>query len=141
MPWIQNVSLMAIVNGTHVEPVNCILIQIIDNDMEFPQPRFWNLFDEIHQYCFLDLEETDINSPGYSYRISNEQAENLANVIRMAFIEEKNIIVHCVAGICRSGGVVEAAEAFGFKAVPTLYRLPNLLVKQKLLKYLGVAIY
>jgi len=47
-----------------------------------------------------------------------------------------NVIVHCHAGICRSGAVVEVASMMGF--TPTdRYRQPNMRVKQKMMKVLG----
>jgi hypothetical protein len=47
-----------------------------------------------------------------------------------------NVLVHCHAGICRSGAVVEVGSMMGF--TPTdRYRQPNLRVKNKMMKVLG----
>ena len=48
-----------------------------------------------------------------------------------------NVLVHCHAGICRSGAVVEVGEIMGF--TPTdRFRAPNLLVKHRMMKALGL---
>ena len=47
-----------------------------------------------------------------------------------------NVIVHCTAGICRSGAVTEIGVQMGFDDVGR-YRQPNLLVKHKMSKVLG----
>ena len=48
-----------------------------------------------------------------------------------------NVLVHCHAGICRSGAVVEVGSMIGF--TPTeRYRQPNLRVKRKMMKELGL---
>lgn len=45
-------------------------------------------------------------------------------------------MVHCTAGICRSGAVTEVAEMLGFKYIGN-HRQPNILVKKKLIKAAG----
>jgi predicted protein tyrosine phosphatase len=47
-----------------------------------------------------------------------------------------NVVVHCMAGICRSGAVVEVGVMMGFNDCEK-YRQPNLRVKHKLMKQLG----
>jgi len=47
-----------------------------------------------------------------------------------------NVIVHCAAGICRSGAVVEAGVVLGFDDTQTM-RIPNTLVKTSILEQLG----
>ena len=55
--------------------------------------------------------------------------------MRRALDKHMNVVVHCHAGICRSGAVVEVAEMMGF--TPTdRYRQPNLRVKHKMMKVL-----
>jgi L-serine deaminase len=48
-----------------------------------------------------------------------------------------NVVVHCHAGICRSGAVTEVATMMGFTATERL-RIPNMLVKHKMMKVLGL---
>ena len=47
-----------------------------------------------------------------------------------------NVIVHCHAGVCRSGAVAEIGVAMGFSDTEA-FRSPNLLVKHKMMKVLG----
>ena len=47
-----------------------------------------------------------------------------------------NVVVHCVAGVCRSGAVAEVGVMMGFRDAEA-FRSPNLLVKHKMMKCLG----
>lgn len=131
MPFIQNVSLDAVHKGHHmaVKP-KTILIQIVDTDMDFPKPLY--NFAEVYQFKFLDVEDED----HYKDAITNQQASDIATILLEAYKSNKDVIVHCVAGICRSGAVVEVGTMLGFQD-PEIYRCPNLLVKSKLMKQLG----
>lgn len=131
MPFIQNVSLDAVRKGHHmaVKP-KTILIQIVDTDMDFPKPLY--NFAEVYQFKFLDIEDED----HYKDAITNQQASDIATILLEAYKSNKDVIVHCVAGICRSGAVVEVGTMLGFQD-PEIYRCPNLLVKSKLMKQLG----
>ena len=48
-----------------------------------------------------------------------------------------NVVVHCHAGVCRSGAVAEVGIAMGFQDTG-VFRAPNLMVKHKLLNALGM---
>ena len=48
-----------------------------------------------------------------------------------------NVLVHCHAGVCRSGAVVEVGSMMGFTPTDKNIRIPNLRVKQKMMKSLG----
>lgn len=135
-PWIQNVSLSDIRKGFHIDAgVNSMLIQIVDPDMEFPEPK--HEFRETHQFQFLDLEKTDdpIND---AWKVQDEQANELVRLLQYALEKHMNVIVHCVAGVCRSGAVVEIGVMLGFRDAES-FRSPNLLVKHKMMKVLGWA--
>lgn len=56
----------------------------------------------------------------------------------MALEERMNVVVHCHAGICRSGAVAEVASLVGFQVLDGL-RIPNVLVKKKLMQALGLS--
>lgn len=128
--WIENTSLHGIMNGYHYDPgPNCMLIRIVDPDMKFPPPLY--KFTEVYNFKFLDIEEDD--SP---YSISEEQAEVIVAALDKAIKNHMNVIVHCVAGICRSGAVVEAGIALGFQDTE-VHRIPNVLVKKKLFDAIG----
>jgi hypothetical protein len=47
-----------------------------------------------------------------------------------------NVVVHCVAGVCRSGAVCEVGVMMGFRDTEE-FRAPNLMVKHKMMKVLG----
>jgi len=133
MPWIQNVSLGDIPKGHHVAVgENSMLIQIVDPGMEFPTPL--HKFKEKHQFNFLDLEVGD--AFGEEFKVTDVQAEQLVNLLKHALDKRMNVIVHCVAGICRSGAVCEVGVMMGFDDTEN-YRSPNLMVKHKMMKVLG----
>lgn len=132
-PWIQNVSLSDVAKGFHFDPgSNTMLIQIVDPAMEFPTPKYQ--FREVHQFEFLDLEESD--SFAEEFKITDPQAEQLVRLLQHALANRMNVVVHCVAGVCRSGAVCEVGVMMGFRD-PEVYRSPNLMVKHKMMRVLG----
>ncbi len=136
MPFIQNVPLMDIPDGFHKTPTNGgVLIQILDNDAtNFPTPAF--KFHEIHQFKFLDIEENVVPIDP-AMKFSDEQAEQIAKILTDALKNNKDVIVHCHAGVCRSGAVCEVGVMIGFDDTGR-FRAPNLLVKKKLMNALGI---
>jgi protein tyrosine phosphatase len=131
--WIQNVSMSDIKQGFHIDPgFNSMLIQIVDPAYEFPVPKYQ--FREVHQFEFLDAERDD-NFPDEA-KITDEQAKQLTDLLLKAYGQRMNVIVHCHAGVCRSGAVCELGVMLGFKDTES-FRSPNLLVKHKMMKALG----
>ena len=133
-PWIQNVSLADVRKGYHIHAgINSMLIQIVDPDMEFPKPEYQ--FRETYQFKFLDLEKSDdcIND---NWKIQDEQAAELVRLLQHALEQRMNVVVHCHAGVCRSGAVAEVGVMLGFRDAEA-FRSPNLLVKHKMMKCLG----
>jgi len=133
-PWIQNVALSDIRKGFHIDAgINSMLIQIVDPDMEFPTPR--HQFKETYQFKFLDLEKSDdcIND---KWKIQDEQAAELVRLLQHALEQRMNVVVHCHAGVCRSGAVAEVGVMLGFRDAEA-FRSPNLLVKHKMMQCLG----
>ena len=134
MPWIQNVALSDIKNGRHYNPgPNNVLIQIVDTGMEFPEPK--HKFNSVHQFQFLDIEEED-ECIEPEMKITDEQAKSLVIILEQALLNRSNVIVHCIAGVARSGAVTEIGVLLGFDDTED-YRSPNLLVKNKMLKALS----
>ena len=132
-PWIQNVSLADIKKGHHIDAgFNSMLIQIVDPAMEFPTPLYQ--FREVYQFEFLDLEETD-DTIDEAWKISDQQAAELVGLLKRAEDQHMNVVVHCVAGVCRSGAVCEVGVMMGF-CDTEVFRSPNLLVKHKMMKCL-----
>jgi predicted protein tyrosine phosphatase len=134
MPWIQNVALVDVPKGHHIRVgENSMLIQIVDPAMEFPRPK--HQFKEVHQFEFLDIEEND-TTIDEAFRCSDEQAAELVRLLQHALENRMDVVVHCHAGICRSGAVCEVGVMMGFDDTEA-FRSPNLLVKHKMMKVLG----
>ena len=142
MPWIENIPLENVAAGRHHDcGANSMLIQISDHDMAFPTPK--HQFKEVHQFTFLDVEEEGITTTGdgrtidlSEFAITDEQAEQLVRLLQHAQENRMNVVVHCHAGICRSGAVAEVGVMMGFWDCER-FRSPNLLVKHKMMQVLG----
>ena len=130
--FITNLSKFDVATGLHEDvPVRSVLIQILEVGEKFPEPKFH--FQEIHQFHFDDIEEDTAES------ISQDQADAIALILQRGLSEGFNVFVHCFAGLCRSGAVVEIGVEMGFNP-PDKIRLPNTLVMKKLKKALGIEI-
>lgn len=131
--WIENCSMSDIHLGHHSDlGENVMLIRIQDPATEFcPTKR---QFKEVHCFEFLDAEDED----GFEedFKISDEQAQEIVRLLQRAMDNSMNVLVHCHAGICRSGAVVEVGTMMGFTATER-YRQPNLRIKHKMMKALG----
>lgn len=141
MPKIVNLSMSDVVQGRFPDwcDQNTILVQIQDVD-HAPTARFANVkkrgrFVRVVQMRFDDVDNYTVK---YYTPISDDQAKQLADIIKLAKDANLNIAVHCHAGLCRSGAVVEAAVRYGFDD-PKKDRFPNKLVLQKLTQLLDVA--
>ncbi len=133
MPWIENVSLSDISKANHHNAgENSMLIQIVDPAMAFPVPLY--KFKEVHQFEFLDLEQND--PYGEEFKVTDAQAEQLVKLLQHALEKRMNVVVHCVAGVCRSGAVCEIGVMMGFSDTE-VFRSPNLMVKHKMMRVLG----
>lgn len=131
--FIENISWDDCKNGWHYDcGDNSMLIQIADPATFFPEPK--RTFKEVHQFEFLDAEDDDKFDD--DFKISDAQAEQIVGLLKHALDNRMNVVVHCHAGICRSGAVVEVASMMGFTPSDR-YRQPNLRVKHKMMKVLG----
>jgi predicted protein tyrosine phosphatase len=132
--FIENVSKSDIICGHHYDAgSNAMLIRIQDPATEFGAVKY--PFKEIYEFEFLDAEDSD----GFEdeCKIQDEQAKQIVELLKRAIEKRMNVVVHCHAGICRSGAVVEVATIMGFTPSDR-YRQPNLRVKQKMMKVLGL---
>ena len=130
MPNIQNVSLKAVLDGDHMPSDNAVLIQIVDPGTDFPEPS--RPFIKRHFLSFYDVGA----DAHLCNQITTVQATNLVHMLREALAEGHDVVVHCVAGLCRSGAVTEVGAMMGFHVVCTA-RLPNVLVKHRMMQVLG----
>ena len=142
MPWIENIPLENVAKAQHHAcGANSMLIQISDHDMAFPTPK--HEFKEVHQFTFLDIEEDGMTTTGdgqtidmSEFAITDVQAQELVRLLQHALDNRMNVVVHCYAGICRSGAVCEVGVMMGFQDTGR-FRSPNLLVKHRMMKALG----
>ncbi len=132
--WIENVAKSDISAGFHHDAgPNSMLIQIVDPPGDFPVPK--HRFKEVHQFQFLDLEESDF-AIDEEMKITDAQAVELVRLLQHALDNRMNVVVHCVAGVCRSGAVCEVGVMMGFQDVGR-FRTPNLMVKHRMMRALG----
>ena len=134
MPWIENVAAADIPTKFHHDAgENSMLISIVDPASWRPTPA--HQFKEVHNFEFLDVEEKDhVIDP--AMKCSHEQAAELVRLLQYALDKRMNVVVHCFAGICRSGAVTEVGVMMGFEDTGR-FRSPNLLVKHRMMKALG----
>jgi protein tyrosine phosphatase len=64
-----------------------------------------------------------------SRRASPQSCGCLAKILLEAKRDRSNVIVHCHAGVCRSGAVAQAGIDIGFQDTE-VFRSPNLRVKK-----------
>jgi predicted protein tyrosine phosphatase len=134
MPWIQHFSRADIRDGLHYAPnQNTVLIQIKEaTHGEFVVPKY--KFSQVYQFAF-----DDVSSPVDPWAITDEQARDIARILRNSYSCAQNIIVHCQAGLCRSSAVAVAGKYIGFQ-LEDKTRIPNVLVQSKIMKALGIQI-
>lgn len=133
--FIENVSKSDVATGHHMDAgPNAMLIRIQDPATFFGCIKHADMFKEVHEFEFLDAEDGDAYED--EAKISDEQAAELVGLLQHAQANHMNVVVHCHAGICRSGAVVEVASMMGFTPSDR-FRQPNLRVKTKMMKVLG----
>jgi len=135
-PWIENISYSDVEKGFHYDPgPNAMMIQIVDPGMFFPTPKY--SFKKISQYYFLDVEENDIPGAIFDAAIQDSDVIGIGKDLQYALANDMNVIVSCVMGVCRSGAVAEVGVMLGFQDTEK-YRIPNTMVKRKLMEYFGM---
>lgn len=135
--FIQNVARDNVEKGNHFDAgERGVLIQIVDVGWDYPKPKA--KFEEVYRFSFSDMDESGKGNMlnVHSKLMSEEQAKEIVAVLKKALEERRNVIVHCFAGLCRSGAVAEVGIMMGFSDTET-YRLPNTWVKKLLMKELG----
>ena len=146
-PFIQNVSRRCIELGKHLIGEDnrysditkvrylrdTVLISISDPAQQPPNPYYH--FKDCLYLDFLDLEENQ-NPELDDFKITYEDAERIIKFLQDALDNGYNAVVHCTAGICRSGAVAEVGTMLGFRDTG-FYRQPNLMVKRYLMNVLG----
>lgn len=135
MPWIENVSMKKAAEAIHHEcGPNSMLIRIHDPAFMPLQLKRPDRFKEVHLFEFLDLEDRDDDMGEFAP--TQEHATQLVQLLQHAFANRMNVVVHCHAGLCRSGAVAEIGIMMGFDEVHAT-RIPNTLLKGMMMKELG----
>lgn len=135
MPWIENCAADDMPQAHHHNAgPNSMLIQISDPASWVPKPL--HQFKEHHHFEFLDIEDED-HADDPEMFISETQAKELVRLLRHAYTNHMNVVVHCYAGVCRSGAVVEVGTHMGFDAVEK-FRSPNTRVMRLMMAELGL---
>lgn len=134
--FCENISRIDAKQGWHIGiDRKTYLIQISDVGYKQPNAKYTNDFKDRLCLNFDDVEnEFDMSG------ITEYQAKLIAEFLQKAKMDNANIVVHCHAGICRSGAVVEAAMSIGYNDVEGRNRIPNSLVKRKVMQCLGTYI-
>lgn len=112
MPFIQNVGRQDILEHTFKDPgPNSLLIQICDvGEEHIPAP---STFSKVVKFNFDDVDDDQ-----HPAAITIDQAFEITMELRNAYAKGMNVIVHCYAGIYRSGAVALAGEYIGFNRIP-----------------------
>lgn len=138
--WVKNYDMASIYDGytadelKYKEDESCIMIQVFDDGCSVSPPEgFERIVNSFHQYEFNDI---DAPFDGFEHCIIDDgDAKSIASVLLSAKKNGQNVIVHCFAGVSRSGAIVQAAIDIGFKD-PETYRAPNDFVYSKIKQYI-----
>jgi predicted protein tyrosine phosphatase len=121
--FIQNVSLDAVKDGDHKDPTtNSMLISIVDPDKYAPETPY--KFREVHRFKFLDVDPR-VSDRRFreDWMVSDEDGVGIVAALQRASDQNMNVIVHCHAGLYRSGAVVQfALDHMRFKSTSALRR-------------------
>jgi protein-tyrosine phosphatase len=129
--WIENVAAIDVTKRHHHEAgENSMLISI--TDPAGWRPEAMHTFKERHNFEFLDADS------GFPEEclISDAQAAEIVRLLQHAQANNMNVVVHCTAGLCRSGAVAEVGVMMGFGDTERT-RIPNIRVKHKMMKVLN----
>jgi predicted protein tyrosine phosphatase len=131
MPWIENIAAIDVTKSHHhAAGENSMLISI--TDPAGWRPEAMHPFKQRHDFEFLDADD------GFPEEclISDVQAQEIVRLLQHAMENRMNVVVHCTAGLCRSGAVAEVGVMMGFGDTERT-RIPNIRVKHKMMKALG----
>lgn len=131
MPTITNISAFDV--SQIIPKENTVLVRIGDYINPYFPPIHGG-FHSVHTFCFDDTLTDGAVS------ISEQHAKDIAGILKDCLTNNRDILVHCFAGICRSGAVVECGVVLGFEDGGA-HRQPNVLVKHKIFKALGFEMY
>lgn len=137
MSYISNFPGIAIIEGVHPITNNMYLIRIFSSSgSNESKPKYHTYFKKIYQFRFDDLEKKYYDK---NILFDSEMAKEIISILNDAIQNNIDVLVHCDAGISRSGAIVDIALDMGFKIFPKVNynRQPNSLVRKLLLNELG----
>lgn len=144
MPWIDHISYEDVKAANH--PLEFgkdhLLIQLMTDGWSFPEPLAKDDFTLIRQYYVNDTD-FDPKCRGM-IAITEDVAKLIADDLQMCLDRDINVVVHCAAGVSRSGAVAEVAADMGFRDIGKeqgKWRRPNLTIKKALQKQLGMLMF
>jgi predicted protein tyrosine phosphatase len=133
--WIENCAADDIPKAFHHDAgPNSMLIQITDPASWRPTPK--HTFKEIHHFEFLDIDDLD-HADDPEMFIQEWQAKELVRLLRHAYDNKMNVVVHCFAGVSRSAAIAQVGIHMGFQEVEK-FRSPNSRVMRLMMAELGL---
>lgn len=124
MSFIENCSLEKVLYGRHRLPsTGSILIQITDPGLDHIIP-YYDDYHEIYKFWIWDISKVTYEGNREFIPMGELDSKIIKRILLKALEQERNVIVHCHAGLCRSGAVTEFGHILGLIPVHS-NRLPN----------------
>lgn len=134
MPKILNVPKGLISIGRFPDFENYILISI-DEQFKFPViPKDKIQPISYQRFTFGDLEESSDSDDCSCLLFDLEDRDRILEIYRNCLENNIDLLVHCTAGISRSGAIIEVGLLLGFELEHPTHRIPNAYIKSSLLK-------
>ena len=112
MLYIENLSLNNIVKGIHKNKGSeSVLIQIVTPGDDFPKSK--DKFLEVYRFEIADLVDREAFDQDEHFTV--EHAKQIVKILFDAYSAERNVVVHCNAGLSRSGAVAFIGRMMGFE--------------------------
>lgn len=142
-PTIENISVLDVSLGEHSNVgKNSMLIRICDT-FEPYMPTAKHQFLIERSFQFNDLERYDefgkINPLFNTHGINDIQANHIFMLLKKALEENLNVVVHCTAGVSRSGAIHQVGIAMGFIDGNRFKNLEN--YQKNMVKYINKSVF
>ncbi len=115
-----------------LEPSRCALLVIHDG---IPEPEVEEILRSEWALKMMDCF-FDVDDPEEDLAITEEQGKSISTFLQAAQAQGLHVVAACKAGVSRSGGVVEASTAMGFCTKRAVVRVPNSLVRRRIVSAL-----
>jgi protein tyrosine phosphatase len=136
MAFIQNVSYTNFAGGAHRHPgKQAVAIQILSKDRVDFRIESNLLGFPVSPYEFIETHKFLIDDTSDPHCIDDKDVERISDILKESLDLDRNVIVHCAAGVSRSGAVCEVGTIIGFEDT-WAFRMPNVVIKNKLLNHI-----